>query len=454
MVSSSECPRCSQQALIVNHVAIEADGHPIKTCNIKVLGEIYRLGELCDIEIKARKDDGLTWGSCRGHRFVLSLLSPVLRRMIQWEQERSSKDNAGCNMLSITLDEVSFRTVVACVDFLYFGSIDVSAKIDDLMELGRLADLLDIGCLRDAVVKAAIGIISVSSCAHLLQSSRECGLSEVEEHCMLFALRSFSQISQTPAFLELDEAVVADLLADDRLTGCKEETLYEILLLWATYGEPQRRLSNLDGETADYDRSCCCCCGLAEPCRVVPPDDRPAAITSKGAHHQQELPFRGERLFPFLCYAAMSDEYLAKRVRPDAARLALPALADAADAAAALPPHRRGAARARGGSGPSAERWARLGTAGELRGHAGSVEALTAYGARLVSGSRDGTIRVWDPRARRCEAVLTERCDPVPSPPCRLASLLLHSSFSECSSPPFLNPPTRLLFPSIYNDLI
>ena len=423
MVSSSECPRCSQQALIVNHISIESDCHPIKSCSIKVLGEIYRSGELCDIEIRARHEDGVTWGSVRGHRFVFSLVSPVLRRMIQWEQERFDKEKNGYNLMSITLDEVNFRTVVACVDFLYFGLINISARFEDLMELGRIADLLDINTLREAVVKTAIGMITVSSCAHLLQSARECGLFEVEERCMLFALRSFSHISKTPAFLELDEAVVANLLADDRLTGCKEETLYEILLLWATYGEPQRRLSNLDGETADCNISCCCC--PSDTCKPSQADGSSITLDNSA-----EKPLRGEQLFLLLCYAAMSDDYLAGRVRPDAARLGLSAVAAAADEASALPPHRRGAARARGGSGPAAERWSELGTAGELRGHAGSVEALAAYGARLVSGSRDGTIRVWDPRARLCEAVLTERCGSTPPPP------FLPGVHNPCNCPP------------------
>jgi hypothetical protein len=401
--------------------------HPLKMWDPELLSEMYRTEELCDTEIWVRNYDASTLCCRRAHKFVLSLISPVFRRMIHWEEKkRASRAEAGL-FLTITLNDVFLPTLTACLDYFYTGTVKMSCHdLDQLIELGKLADLLDVSSLREAVVSAATRLITPVTCAQILQSARDGLLTDLEDKCTSFALRNLPQVTCTPCFLDLDEEVLDNLFADDRLTGFNEEALYEALLLWVAHGDPGRHLVNLvqystsvtdsnadppgPDPIADEDR-------VAHVCRLDTPNvalqgclggpaDIPnflASLSSTSA--------RGEHLFELVRFCAMADDYLRGHVSSDAVRLGLPVLAAAAASAAALPPHRRGRHCARGGSGPEAAAWRRLtwSSSGEMAGHAGSVEALAVHGRWLVSGARDGSVRLWGMESSKCEVVLNER---------------------------------------------
>jgi len=113
-------------------------------------------------------------------------------------------------------------------------------------------------------------------------------------------------------------------------------------------------------------------------------------------------------LFGRVRFALLGDEYISRRVRTDASEHGWTDVLHAADWALSLSPsERHAAALPRGGSGPSLEEWGALDPRSELKGHAGAVEALAYWAPQwvneaagnllfLVSGSRDGSIRLWD----------------------------------------------------------
>jgi len=115
------------------------------------------------------------------------------------------------------------------------------------------------------------------------------------------------------------------------------------------------------------------------------------------------------------------------RVLDDARAMGIPKLAEFVDRDIQKA-RKQGRAR-RGGYGPSTDQWQSLHTHGDpLKGHAGSVEALVWYSptdggdACLISGSRDGQIRLWSAGSRVGEILQTGQADSIGA----VHSLALH----------------------------
>lgn len=133
--------------------------------------------------------------------------------MILWERSQTADDPA---RLTLRLEEVDSVVVGAFVDFVYQGRVTISANIELLLALGKLADRLDVASLRRAVVEQAQELLTVDTCAMMLQASNCSGLPELEHQCIRFALKHFMEVSAHPAFLCLEHSVLQDLVADDR----------------------------------------------------------------------------------------------------------------------------------------------------------------------------------------------------------------------------------------------
>ena len=149
-----------------------------------------------------------------------ALVSPVVRRMIQWERSKMSVQAATAapaqECLTLRLEEVDSAVVTAFVDFVYQGCVTIAHDIELLLALGMLADRLDVGSLRRAVLERAQQLLAVDTCAMILQCSRCSGLPELEHKCIEFALKNFVDVSAHPSFLCLEQCVLQDLVADDR----------------------------------------------------------------------------------------------------------------------------------------------------------------------------------------------------------------------------------------------
>jgi hypothetical protein len=88
-----------------------------------------------------------------------ALVSPVVRRMIQWERSKMSVQAATAapaqECLTLRLEEVDSAVVTAFVDFVYQGCVTIAHDIELLLALGMLADRLDVGSLRRAVLEGS-----------------------------------------------------------------------------------------------------------------------------------------------------------------------------------------------------------------------------------------------------------------------------------------------------------
>jgi len=157
------------------------------------LGEIFASGELVDVVLRpleaTARDDAKP---LRVHSLVLALASPVLRKMIQWERERTTRAEEGGAVI-LQLD-ASAATLECFVSYVYQGRTLVRGDAAELLSLGRLADQLDVQSLRNAVLAQARDMLTADTCTLFLNAGRHEGLPELEEIAMGFALRHLRSV--------------------------------------------------------------------------------------------------------------------------------------------------------------------------------------------------------------------------------------------------------------------
>ncbi len=354
-------------------------------------------------------------GSCRAHKVVLSLVSPVLRKMIAWEQHRQYRtvlnnwtcaqqhgahngatEETDCElpMLRISLPEVEIDVLQRFMQFVYTGKISCCAGVKDLVKLGRLADILDVRSLQEMVESAARQMLSVQTCGSLLQFSIDCSLSSLRKHCTRFALENFVAVSQTETFPRLHYEVVEALLGDDRLVCRHEEAVYEGLSFWLK--ENLKTHNVVANQHHRHDDS-----GVHDEASHRETDHQTDHNIAESKVQSLELSqterIRLKQLISTVRFALIPDTYLRDAVQVDAHRLDCAELSEAAHAALEMPSAERLAVERRGGCGPELQQWMSMKIATELKGHAGPVDTLAVYGqTHIISGSRDGSIRVWN----------------------------------------------------------
>ena len=372
-----------------------------KWCSPAAITEMMECGELVDVVLRPRPEWEDWSGTERGvrelpvHGLVMSLVSPVMRKMIQWQRERVVLRD-GNDIIVLELD-ASFSTLECFVDFVYRSRADVRGGATELIALGRLADQLDVQGLREVVVAQAWDMLSTETCALFLNAGRHDGLPELLDIAMQFALRHFTDMAHTPSFALLHDDVLEDLLVDDRLEAT-EESVYTVLLSWMAAGPAQeetdlsaKRVSDLkSGKSAD-------------------------AETSEKTGKEQGPPvhslLREERLLACVRFEHLSREFLCSRVLADAELFRSAALAaraeqvlvrDEAQSLADVMQWQR-----RGGFGPGVRALAAQRVALTAVCHAGAVEALEYYAGRIISGSCDGKIKLTDSADGREVGALT-----------------------------------------------
>jgi hypothetical protein len=298
---------------------------------------------------------------------VQALVSPVLRRMIAWELSKASL-LGGCLVLEI--EEVDSSVVGAFVEYVYTGAVCMARDTEQLLALGKFADRLDVESLKRAVVAQAQELLTVVSCAVFLPATKTCGMPELEERYNLFALRRFAEVSAHESFPLLDVQSLEDLVADDRLHVSGEEEVLEAVVRW-------RKLQAWDGEDCRHDNN-----DLAGWCRVL----------------------------NWVRFSLMHESYLQGQAYERALELAgsdeLACMELQRRIAMARPAWGMQREMQRGGCGAGTDFLRRLGVNLEIKGNSGAVEAVSFYEGCIISGSRDGSVKLFSVETGRAVAML------------------------------------------------
>lgn len=229
--------RIGHLGVMAGHV-LRTEVLPMNSCG-EVFGDLYVRGELLDVVIRVDGDQE----ERAAHMCVLAAASPVLRKMLTGGfKESRTLEKDGRRV--ITLQEVSSGQVKNLLDWIYTGTCRVQSTLD-LMSLGKLADALDVQPLHCIIVKDALHTLNAGTCAYTLQCAHECCLHEIKDAAFDFALANFDEVARTDGFLDLGEDLVGALLASDHLQSSCEEAVYEHVIRWMLH--PPTGSSVIDG---------------------------------------------------------------------------------------------------------------------------------------------------------------------------------------------------------------
>ena len=169
---------------------------------------------------------------------LLSLLSPVWRAKLC----RGFSANSRWRLELENSDLLSFRHILELFSGL---PVKLAGGINELMELGRMADQYGMEDVLHAVEEEAMRHLSMETCSDLMIGSSIAGLGRLELASRNLALNNFDAFAATQGFLHLWEDALEALLEDDGLKSEKEENVFEALVRWMRGAEGDLRGEHL-----------------------------------------------------------------------------------------------------------------------------------------------------------------------------------------------------------------
>uniref|UniRef100_A0A7S0E0T4 BTB domain-containing protein n=1 Tax=Hanusia phi TaxID=3032 RepID=A0A7S0E0T4_9CRYP len=385
---------------------IESVVKPCYALPIETLQEIYGNGELLDLEFLSKKKGCEQLSAKRAHSVIMALVSPVLRRMISWEQARCK---ANGRVIALQLEEVDSNVLEAFVDFVYTGSARIRDDVEELVAIGRLADRLDVTSLRETVIRESRKMLDVSTCVAFLNASRDSGLPELEELCFQFALDHYELVAHTPSFSSLDQGILEDLIADDRLRVRKEEDIVMSIELWLEAGREDATMREEGEEGVSNARA------GEEQEAVEEGYDRSDSSTGKedekeGVDQERRLPKHFSwRMISSIRWNLIENKFVEDMVVKLACRKNCSLLNQFVGYSMKFPNSYRSQ---RGGSGPGYDVVRRLRITREMKHHAGAVAALSYHHGLIVSASHDGSVKLTNLTSGKTEGGLSFQSHP------------------------------------------
>ena len=170
----------------------------------------------------------------KANSFLLSLLSPVLHKMICGSFVESSSKK-------IELHDVDYLIFSKVLDVWYgkqsLKSHTETTNIHELLQLGDLADRFQISEVVLAVEEAIIGQLGVDVCGDLLSCGGRAWLERAETMAWKLAAERFGELVTTAGFLRMPEEMVRGLLDEDGLGVATEEEAFEAAMVWMHAGD-------------------------------------------------------------------------------------------------------------------------------------------------------------------------------------------------------------------------
>lgn len=183
----------------------------------------------CDVELVAGSDSHKI---IRAHRLVLSSGSPYFNKMFS-DAFNESKQKI------IKFHSINFDILKMLIDFLYTGSIEISAvNVQEVLAAADMIEIPDIvtGCAqylcRELHSSNALGILRFAE-AHNCRELAESSISYINSH--------FPKVAEQDEILEVSQQMLMRLISSELIRVDSEYQVFSCAIRWIKHDIPNRK---------------------------------------------------------------------------------------------------------------------------------------------------------------------------------------------------------------------
>lgn len=194
----------------------------IPKCLIKKLETLWNEKELLDFNVNI---DGTT---IKCHRLILGACSEFFRCLFRSNMKETNEN-------VVTLKGISVGTFNLILKYVYNG--DNLLTVDNVIEVWRAVDQLQIDFMIDICEKFAINVMSLNNLEDIYKTAKLLNAKTVLDASKSFMLKHFNDFCKTKTFMELSFEEISGLIIDQDLNVNDEDVVLESIFKWVEYEE-------------------------------------------------------------------------------------------------------------------------------------------------------------------------------------------------------------------------
>ena len=192
------------------------------------LSQLRRRNQLCDVEIRMRDNIRLP-----AHKVVLASGSPYFLKLLLSQKESSKSE---ISLEGLPLDITALEMLV---EFIYSSVLRISQS--SVQSLCQAAKFLEIERVERACCKFMVKNLSTDNCIDIFRFANENAYSQMYQQCQDFMAKHITDIARTSAFLFLNPAELAGILAIHGIDSASDSVLFDSLLHWFEHDPTARQ---------------------------------------------------------------------------------------------------------------------------------------------------------------------------------------------------------------------
>lgn len=166
------------------------------------------------------------------HKSLLATCSDYFKALFVNQSSESEQNE-------IYLDNISATTIETVIEFIYTSEMSVSD--DTVQEILLAASMLQTPEIIKLCVDYIESRMDTSNCLGVLAIAEQCD-PNLAEYALRYCLDKFELITEEREFLEVDEALLLDLIAHDQLNVSGELKVLHAIYKWMSYDKDSRIL--------------------------------------------------------------------------------------------------------------------------------------------------------------------------------------------------------------------